>query len=233
MLIGHSQGSFILRELITKEIDPKPALRKLLVSAILMGGNVLVKAGSDVGGDFQNIPACLSGIELHCVIAFSTFDTPVVPGSLFGVSSTPGDAVLCTNPAALAGGSGVLDPVFPSAPFAPGTLIAFGIAGLKLTQPMPSTVWSSEPGAYSATCSSANNANVLQITPIGGAQVPTPSPAATWGLHLVDGSIALGNLVAIVHSESLAYARGARRRSPRHPRVLRPGRRDARGRPPA
>ena len=116
--------------------------------------------------------------------------------------------MLCTNPAALAGGSGVLDPIFPSAPFAPGTLIAFGIAGLKLTQPTPSTVWSTEPGAYTATCSSANNANVLQITPVGGAQVATPSPDPAWGLHLVDGSIALGNLIAIVHSEAVAYAHG-------------------------
>ena len=71
-----------------------------------MGGNVLVKTGSDIGGDFQHIPACQSDTELDCVIAFSTFDTPVVSGSLFGVSSTPGESVLCTNPAALAGGSG-------------------------------------------------------------------------------------------------------------------------------
>ena len=69
-------------------------------------------------------------------------------------------------------------------------------------------MWATEPGAYSATCSSADDANVLQITPIGGAQVATPSPDPTWGLHLIDGSVALGNLVAIVHSESLAYARG-------------------------
>ncbi len=207
VLIGHSQGSFILRELIAKDIDPNPALRKRLVSAIIMGGNVLVKTGSDIGGDFQHIPACQSDTELHCVIAFSTFDTPVVSGSLFGVSSTPGESVLCTNPAALAGGSGVLDPIFPSAPFAP-SLIATGNALLNLKQPMPSTVWGSEPGAYSATCSSANGANVLQITPNGGAQVPTPSPTPAWGLHLIDGNIALGNLVSIVSSESAAYAHG-------------------------
>ncbi len=207
VLIGHSQGSFILRELIAKDIDPNPALRKRLVSAIIMGGNVLVKTGSDIGGDFQHIPACQSDTELHCVIAFSTFDTPVVSGSLFGVSSTPGESVLCTNPAALAGGSGVLDPIFPSAPFAP-SLIATGNALLHLKQPMPSTVWGSEPGAYSATCSSANGANVLQITPNGGAQVPTPSPTPAWGLHLIDGNIALGNLVSIVSSESAAYAHG-------------------------
>ncbi len=45
VLIGHSQGTFHLRRLIRTEIDPKPALRKQLVSALLLGGNVLVKQG--------------------------------------------------------------------------------------------------------------------------------------------------------------------------------------------
>ena len=60
MLIGHSQGSFVLRQLIAKQVDRKPAVRKRLISAILMGGNVLVKDGSDIGGDFKHIPACRS-----------------------------------------------------------------------------------------------------------------------------------------------------------------------------
>ena len=45
VLIGHSQGSFHLRRLLRTEIDPKPALRRQLVSAVLLGGNVLVKRG--------------------------------------------------------------------------------------------------------------------------------------------------------------------------------------------
>ena len=43
VLIGHSQGSFVLRSVIAKLVDPKPSVRKRLLSAILMGGNVLVK----------------------------------------------------------------------------------------------------------------------------------------------------------------------------------------------
>jgi len=35
--------------------------------------------------------------------------------------------------------------------------------------------------------------------------VPEPDP--TWGLHLVDANIALGNLIAIVKAEATAYAR--------------------------
>jgi hypothetical protein len=46
---------------------------------------------------------------------------------------------------------------------------------------------------------------VLQVTPLGGAQTPTPSPAPTWGLHLIDANIELGNLLTLVRHESTAY----------------------------
>jgi Protein of unknown function (DUF3089) len=209
-LIGHSQGSFVLRELIAKDVDPKPSVRHRLLSAILMGGNVLVKRGKGIGGDFKHIPACRSKTQLGCVIAFSTFDTPVLAHSKFGLSTVPGDDVLCTNPAALAGGSGIVDPIFPSAPFDPKSTLAAGIKLLDLTQPTPKTVWSSEPGAYRAHCSSANHASVLQIAALHGAQTAKPSPDGTWGLHLLDANIALGNLIAIVKSEATTFLKRGR-----------------------
>ncbi len=46
---------------------------------------------------------------------------------------------------------------------------------------------------------------MLQISPRKGAPVYRPSPAATWGLHLVDANIALGNLVDLVKSQISAY----------------------------
>jgi hypothetical protein len=120
VLIGHSQGTMMLTRLITAEIDPNPEARKLLVSALLIGGNVLVAKGQDVGGDFQNVPACRSNDQTGCVIAYSTFMEPPPADSLFGrTDSGPGavigrDAanleVLCTNPAALSGGTGALKP---------------------------------------------------------------------------------------------------------------------------
>jgi hypothetical protein len=210
VLIGHSQGSFVLRSLIARDIDPKPAVRRRMISAILMGGNVLVKSGRGIGGDFKHIPACRSAIQLGCVIAFSTFDTPVLSNSKFGISMVSGDSVLCTNPAALGGGSGLLTPINPSEPFYQGSILAAGIKLLGITQPMPPTVWSTEPGSYSARCSSANNANVLQISARGGAQTPNPSPDGTWGLHLLDANIALGNLVSIVKAEAATFVRSGR-----------------------
>jgi hypothetical protein len=207
VLIGHSQGSFVLRQLITSQIDPKPAVRRLLVSAVLMGGNVTVKKGSDVGGDFKHIRACHAANQVGCVIAFSTYDAVPPSNSLFGRTTAAGLQVLCTNPAALAGGAGLLDPIYPTQPFAPGSSIAAGISILGLPTPGATTPWVSAPGAYQARCSSAGGADVLEISPRSGAPTLHPSPNATWGLHLVDGNIALGNLIAVVHNQAAAYAR--------------------------
>ena len=214
VFIGHSQGSAVLREVIAKSIDPHPALRKRLLSAILMGGNVLVKGNSGVGGDFKHIKACRRSTQLSCVIAFSTFDQPPPSDTLFG-KPTPllgtkvkkGTTVLCTNPANLAGGSGKLIPISPSAPFAPGSTIALGLGVLNFKQPTPSTVYWTAPNAYTARCENSNGAHVLEITARNGAQTPTPAPTPEWGLHLLDANIALGNLVSIVHSESKAFAK--------------------------
>jgi Protein of unknown function (DUF3089) len=203
VLIGHSQGTFVLRQLISQEVDPNKKVRRHLISAVLLGGNVAVPEGGNVGGDFQNIPGCRSADQTGCVIAFSTFDGPVPANALFGRSAT-GD-VLCTNPAALGGGSATLTSVFPSEPFAPGTTIglATGLVGV----PMPSgvtTPWI-QSQSYTGACDSSNDADVLQISPIDGAPVLHPVPDQTWGLHLVDANIALGDLTDDVAVEAHAW----------------------------
>jgi hypothetical protein len=208
VLVGHSQGSFILRRLIAQLIDRRPAVRKRLVSAILLGGNVLVRQGTEIGGDFTHIPGCRSDTQLGCVIAFSTFDQPPPSSTVFGrpPSTSNGMQVLCTNPAALAGGGGLLDPISPSAPFAPGSSLAAGIALLGVTFPTPPTVWWSAPGAYTARCETVGGATVLEIHARDGAPTVTPSPTPGWGLHLLDANIALGNLIEIVKSQAAAFA---------------------------
>ena len=209
VLIGHSQGTLVLRQVIAKEIDPQPAVRRLLVSALLLGGNVLVRRGEDVGGDFQHIPACRAPRQVGCVVAFSAFDQPVPANAIFGRTTATGMSVLCTNPAALRGGAGVLDPVYPTAPFAPGSTIAAGIALLGVTLPQASTPWLESPGSYSAHCT-AGDAHVLMVAPRDGAPLPTPSPDPTWGLHLTDANIALGNLTDLVGEQAAAFVAGQR-----------------------
>ena len=207
VLIGHSQGTFVLRQLVTSEIDPKPALRSRLISAILLGGNVTVRKGRDVGGDFKHVRACRSRTQLGCVIAFSTFDAPVPSDSKFGRTTGAGQQVLCTNPTSLGGGSGLADAIFPSKPFDPTSPLSGAIKLLGVPLPTAPTTWIEVPGAYRARCSSAGGASVLQVTAQRGAPTPKPSPDPTWGLHLMDANIALGNLIGLVRDEGAAYVR--------------------------
>jgi len=205
VLIGHSQGAFLLRTLMATQIDPHPAARRRLVSAILLGGNVTVRRGAGTGGDFHHIEACRSASQTGCVIAYSTFGTVPPADAVFGRTTVPGLQILCTNPAALRGGTGILDPILPTRPFAPGSSIAAGIGLLHFSVPPVATPWVSAPGAYSARCSTAGGADVLTITPRAGAPALHPSPLASWGLHLVDVNIALGNLVGVVARQAAAY----------------------------
>jgi len=101
----------MLRELIEQEIDGKP-LQQRLVSAILLGSNIAIPEGKDVGGKFKSIPVCRSADQIGCLIAYVSFrkGQPPPANSRFGRTPGPGQRVACTNPAALAGGSGALKP---------------------------------------------------------------------------------------------------------------------------
>jgi hypothetical protein len=205
VFIGHSQGSFVLEQLLSRQVDNKPSVRKLLVSAIILGGNVTVKKGQAVGGTFAHIPACRSTAQLGCVVAYSTFDAPVPTDSLFGRTTKAGLEVLCTNPAALGGGSAPLDAVYPTAPFAPGTTIGAATALLGIRPAPVSTTWVEYGDAYRGKCTSTGGADVLQIQALNGAPTIHAVPTAEWGLHLVDAQITLGNLVKMVGIEAARY----------------------------
>ncbi len=207
VLIGHSQGTFVLRTLIADEIDHSKRLRHRLVSAILLGGNVTVADGSDTGGDFDRIRACHSPSQLHCVVAFSTFDEQPPADALFGRTSEPGRHVLCTNPAALGGGAASLRTIIPSKPFAPDTTIGAATRLVGFPTVDTDARYVQANGAYSARCSSAGGAHVLEIEPNDGAPDLRAIPSASWGLHLTDANIALGDLVRLVRDEARSYAR--------------------------
>ncbi|MGO9874402.1 MAG: DUF3089 domain-containing protein [Acidimicrobiia bacterium] len=210
VLLGHSQGAGVLIQLLRQEIDPNPSERRLLVSAVLLGGNVTVKQGSDVGGDFQHIPACRSFTQTGCVVAYSSFLQPPPSGSLFGrpgagpragQTQTADLQVLCVNPAAPAGGSAPIVSYFPTAKF-PGFIGT--VSGPPPTAPTP---WVAYPDRYTAQCVSADGATWLQITPAAGDVRPTVAQTLgpTWGLHLYDFNLTLGNLVNLVGKEAQAY----------------------------
>jgi hypothetical protein len=210
VFIGHSQGAVILIRLLKQQVDDTP-LRRRLVSALLLGGNLTVPKGKRVGGDFSHIPACATRREAGCVVAYSSFTSKPAAGSDFGLSSsdagvrllaphasTAGLRIMCVNPVSPGGGAALLDPYLPS------LLLAFlPSGGLAVNTP-----WVAFPGEYTARCESSGDATWLQITRLPGRH-PGPSLTslqdAALGLHVLDVNIALGNLVALVASEANAY----------------------------
>jgi hypothetical protein len=216
ILIGHSQGSRMLRALIRREIDPKPKLRRRLVSAIIPGANATVK-------DFKHLPACRSKAQVGCVISYSTFnktppdnsrfgrtDTDPV-GSALGLPAGKGLKVICVNPAKLAHQS-ELQSLLPSEPFAPGIIAALLLKLYGGPPPSADTPWLQPSDHYTARCQTSNGAHVLMIAPVAGARTLMPSPDDTWGVHLVDVNIALGNLMTITSGQEKAWLKAHRRR---------------------
>ena len=216
VLVSHSQGSYILTRLVAEEIDGKP-IQSRLISAIMMGATIPVAKGKDVGGAFKSIPLCRSAEQTGCVIAFSAFRSTIPPpgNTLFGRVTSEGMEAACTNPAALAGGSGQLRAYLTGQ----GSLIASAAAQkhewVKGGTPVD-TPFVSVPGLLTAKCAANENANYLEITVNADANDPRADdipgdlgiagkPQANWGLHLIDVNLAMGNLLEIVEKQSKAY----------------------------
>ena len=207
VFIGHSQGAAMLIRLLRAQVDPSASLRKRMVAAILLGGNVQVPVGGDVGGSFRHIPTCRSASQTGCVIAYSSFGTPPPGAALFGrpgqgVSLQSGQTakaglqVACVNPVTFSTQPGGLQPLF-----------------LKVTSRVPhvvvTTPWVTYPGLYTAQCEQGGGSSWLQVTATLVPGDPRPTVSAVlgplWGYHLADVNLALGNLVADVGSEEAAY----------------------------
>jgi hypothetical protein len=201
VLIGHSQGAFILKELIKNEIEHDRSQYDRLVSAILLGANVTVADGRDVGGDFQLTAACHAPDQVGCVIAFSSFGHAPPETSLFGRTREPGQQVLCTNPAALRGGPATLDAYFPARRLS-------GPINFTL-EPLAPTPWVHYPDLLTGECKTENGATWLQVddrrTQPDDRLLLRESLGPTWGLHIYDMNVAFGNLVDVVRSEAAAY----------------------------
>jgi hypothetical protein len=198
VLLGHSQGAGVLKRLIREEIDNAPAKRRLLVSAILLGGGVQVAKGSTVGGDFKHVPACTSTTQTGCVVAYSSWDrTP--PWAGVGGSKSPTQE-LCVNPAAPGGGEAPITPIF--AGVNPQGIVPYGSIYVAYN-------WVEFPGLYTARCVRQGNDAWLLVTRIHtpGDRRPTVYEALgpDSGLHAADVNITLLNLVTLVQSQTRAW----------------------------
>jgi Protein of unknown function (DUF3089) len=207
IFIGHSQGAAMLIRLLHNVVDPDRALRARMVSAIILGGNVQVPVGKDVGGSFAHIPTCASAHQTGCVIAYSTFGSVPPQASNFGrpgqgvslqsdQTKSAGMQVACVNPVDFSRRAAPLSPYFLD--------VTASVPGVAVTTP-----WVTFPGLYNAQCKSAGGATWLQVstTAVSGDRRPTVTAelGPEWGYHLDDVNLALGNLVADVNREEAAY----------------------------
>ncbi len=102
----------------------------------------------------------------------------------------------CVNPAALGGGTGELQPLFPASTSTP-------------PPPQVTTPYVTYPHLYSAACQSAGGATWLQVTTlaqtVGSRPVVSEPLGPAWGYHLDDINLALDNLVDDVRAAEDAY----------------------------
>ena len=198
VLIGHSQGAGVLRRLITEEIDGEPELRRLLVSALLLGSAVPAEG-------FPEVPPCASADETGCVISYAAYPAagPPVEGALFGRVRDTGEPALCVDPLALAGGDGLGDAVLVTS----DGLLGAPTAGFDdVTTPFVSL-----PDAVRTTCAEEAGYRYLAIEPADGDPRPLDGLVEqrlgpTWGLHLLDANVVQDDLIALVTNQAAAWA---------------------------
>ena len=205
VIIGHSQGTFMLRWLLGREIENNPAQRRLLISGLLLGGDVEVAKGQLVGGDFKRTPLCTREVQVGCVVAYSTFAEDPPSDSRFGTTTTEGREVGCTDPRPLAGWTDPLRVLTPSESFAPGLIQAGIIVTSGGPPPSADTTWVVPPDRYEGTCRVINGANVLRLEPTPGSRTPNYFPDDTWGTHLLDVNATFDVLVQLVSRQALRW----------------------------
>jgi hypothetical protein len=189
VLIGHSQGTILLQQLIANSIDGT-ANQALLVSAFLAGDPSLgVPSGGVVGGTFAHIPTCAAAAQIGCVYVWGSYlagDTSAPP--LFGGARGDGLVSACVNPAVPDGGSGMLK---------------FYYAGKN------PPAWVEAIGQFTGTCQAGSGgADIFVVTVLPtqfAAQNTTVLKAAQvapgWGVHPLDLSLVQGNILDVLDAE--------------------------------
>ena len=215
VLIGHSQGASILKQLLADVIENDPEQRRLLIAAYLLGTNVAVPAGGDVGGDLKRTRICRTMDQYGCVVSYVTFraDSPPPANSRFGKVPQPGMVAACANPAALGGGKAVTDAIFG----AKGAGLASAPMGPWTSDNAPvTTPFVSVPGLISAECVSNDGFSYLAVTvnadpkdprtdTIVGDVVVNGTILKDWGLHLIDMPVEMGDLVNLSEYQAAAW----------------------------
>ncbi len=220
VLIGHSQGSIVLTQLILNELDKNEAKRALLISAFLLGTNLPVPQGKDAGGAFANVPLCRADGQTGCVVSFSSFraSEPPPANSLFG--KVPGGMIAaCVNPAALGGGAAPLRAYLSTG----GRILSPEVSPHPWVAPAPkppvSTPFVTVPGLLTGECVKDERGSYLSIRvnadpadprtdDITGDLVSAGVRLTNWGLHQIDMHLVMGDVLDLVAKQSKAWLAG-------------------------
>ena len=189
VIIGHSQGTILLQQLIAESVDGT-ATQALLVSAFLAGDPSLgVPPGGVVGGSFAHIPTCTAASQTGCVYVWASYlagDVSAPP--IFGGARGDGFASACVSPAAPAGGS---------------TMLKFYFAGAN------PPAWVEAIGQVTGECQmDSSGANTFVVTVLPGqfaakntATLKAAEVAPGWGVHPLDISLVQGNILDVLDAE--------------------------------
>ena len=212
VLIGHSQGSLMLQQLIAHEIETNPAVAARMMLAIIPGYDLLVPQGKLVGGTLKKTPLCSREGETGCVMTWTSFRERNVPpaGAIFGIAGQPGMTVGCVNPARPGSTSWV-------------PLDSYWYARSSLPVPGGPITWSSEgppptpylrtEGLVSAKCFNEGQRGYLSVRTnhspgdkrtdrVGGEVGLLGMFLPGWGMHLADVDEAQGDLIRDVREVS-------------------------------
>jgi hypothetical protein len=209
VLIGHSQGSLLLQQLIANEIEGKPVAQRMRL-AIIPGYNVLVPEGKLVGGTFKSTPLCSRAGETGCVVSWVSFreKNPPPAGAIFGYAPAPGMTVGCVNPAQPGSrGWHRLDSYWATHSTAevPGGPIQWSAQGA------PPTQYVRTEGLVSGRCVNDGQRGYFEIRTnadprdprtdrVGGEVGMLGMFIPGWGMHLSDISAVQGDLLRLVDS---------------------------------
>ncbi|WP_353205400.1 DUF3089 domain-containing protein [Sphingomonas sp.] len=214
VLIGHSQGSGVLKALVADAIEGTP-VQKQIISVLIPGTNVAVPMGKDVGGDLKSTPLCHRASDTGCVVSYVSFraDAPPPPNARFGVVPQPGMMAACVNPAALGGGSATTDAYLG----AKGAGIASAPQGPWSSDGAPvTTPFVKVPGLLSTACVASGKFSYLAVTvnavpadkrtdTIVGDVVYGGGILKEWGLHVIDMPVVMGDLVELSAAQAKAW----------------------------
>jgi hypothetical protein len=201
VLVGHSQGSEMVVELLQRLFDDDPVMREKLLLAMPIGWPLDVKPGQTTGGTLAHIPACTEHAQTGCVVTFRTYAEGEKGNAGEGMPPA-GRESMCVNPAELAHGASRFTRAFFASSGKDGIHTPFVLVR----------------DFYQARCvASSGGRRYLAVSVAGRPGDLRESPVdmgffffhGKYGYHVLDMQFAQGDLVDLVAERAAAVAAAA------------------------